>query len=338
MDLKQKLFWIKFRPNTITPEKGKIPIILLPRIQKMISKELQTNFIFVGSGGLGKTTLSEIITEDFDTLRINCSMPDQRGIDVIGDNILEHCKNYSIPFKKKNKNKKINTYATKAVLLEEFDNTTPDMRKALRGFIEEHPEVRFIANVNNIAKLQRSVEDKALLSRFNIIDFEAQNKDEIKYLKEKQLNYLMSICNSINFKTDKKVLNSLIDRTFPNFRSTTQLLQEITITGDLETYLQNKDNFNVDVFTFILDGVNNTNQNFYYVLDNYPREKTEDLLNTLSRPFYKHLIENYENIILKNGIKILNLMKEYNSEYTSTIDPETHLVSYITNLKDLVNV
>ena len=54
MDFKQQLFWEKFRPNAMKPEKGKIPIILLPRIRNIVEKELQMNFMFVGSGGLGK--------------------------------------------------------------------------------------------------------------------------------------------------------------------------------------------------------------------------------------------------------------------------------------------
>ena len=54
MDLKQQLFWERFRPNSLTPEKGKIPIILLPRVRKLLEKDLQMNFMISGSGGLGK--------------------------------------------------------------------------------------------------------------------------------------------------------------------------------------------------------------------------------------------------------------------------------------------
>lgn len=335
MNLKENLFWEKYRPNSLSPEKGKIPIILLPRIRNIVEKELQMNLMLVGSGGLGKSTLAGIITETYDTLRINCSV--DNGIDTVRETILEHCKNFSINFKK-NKRKKGDPYGVKAVWLEEFDNTTPDMRKALRGFIEEHTEVRFIAIVNNVAKLQRSEEDKALLSRFNLIYFDPETQEEVTYLKKYQLNYLKSICKSIKFEIDDEVLNTLITRTFPNFRSTIQLLQEIYISGDLESYLKKKDTQNINIYSFIMNGRNNISENFFYVSDNFPKEKTEDLLNSLSRPFFKYLLENYENIILKNGFKILELTKEFNSEYTITIDPEMHLVTFITKLKELVNI
>lgn len=335
MNLKEKLFWEKYRPNSLIPEKGKIPIILLPRIRKIVEKELQMNFMFIGSGGLGKSSLAYILTKNYDTLKINCSL--DNGIDTVREEILDHCKNFSISFNKKNKKKIGNPYSIKVVWLEEFDNTTPDMRKALRGFIEEYNEVRFIAIVNNITKLQRSEEDKALLSRFNLIYFDPENQEEINYLKKQQLNYLKSICKSIKYDVSDDILKTLIIRTFPNFRSTVQLLQEIYISGDLETYLKKKDIFNESVYSFIMNGKNNINENFFYVSDNFPKEKTEDLLNILSRPFFKYLLENHQNIILKNGFKILDLTKEFNSEYTTTIDPEIHLVTFITKLKELIN-
>ena len=56
----------------------------------------------------------------------------------------------------------------------------------------------------------------------------------------------------------------------------------------------------------------------------------------LSRPFFKYLLENNNDIILRNGFKILDLMKEYSSVYTVTIDPEMHLVNYITKMKQLM--
>lgn len=333
MNIKEKLFWEKFRPNSLTPEKGKIPIILLPRIRKIIENGIEMNYLFFGSGGLGKSTLTSILTEKYDTIKINCSL--DNGIDIVREELLNHCKNFSISIRK-NRKKKGDPYGEKAVWLEEFDNTTPDMRKALRGFIEEYTNVRFIATANNISKLQRSEEDKALLSRFNLINFEPENKQEVEYLKKQQLLYLKSICKTIKFEADDELLNKLILRTFPNFRSTIQLLQEIYISGDLESYLNKKETLYSDVYSFILNGNNNINENFFYVSENFPKEKTEELLNILSRPFFKYLLENYQHIILKNGFKILELTKEYNSEYSTTLDPEIHLVTFITKLKELV--
>lgn len=337
MNLKEKLYWEKFRPNSLKQEKGKIPIILLPRIRKIVENGLEMNYMFHSPGGSGKTTLARILAQNFDTLTINCSQKEYRGIGVIDDVVSDHIKNYSITFKK-NKRKSGDPYAQKCVILEEFDSSTPEMRASLRGFMEEHTNVRFIATLNNISKLQRKEEDKALLSRFNLIDFGPRDKNEIEYLKKYQINYLKAISKVVNFDITDEILEILINRTFPNFRQTVQLLQEVVISGDFDSYIKKKENINQDIFSFMLNGENNVNQNFFYVADNFSKEKTEDLLNNLSRPFFKYLIENYEDIILKNGFKILDLMKEYNAEYTLTIDPEMHLVTYIGKLKELINI
>lgn len=331
MALKELLFWEKYRPNTINPEKGKIPIILLPRIKKLVEGGIQMNMLFYGSGGIGKTSISKILAENTDFRKIKAT---ERGVDTI-DVIEEHCKNYSLPLRKGNKG---NRKGQKVVWLEEFDQTTPDFRKALRSLMEDerYLSVRFIATANNIVKLQRTVEEKALIGRFNLVNFDPETKEEVNYLKDKYLGYLRAISKNVKLELNDEVLNKIINRTFPNLRKAVQLIQEIHITGDFDTYLKQKDTMNSDVFSFILDTENSVSENYFFVMDNYPKEKTEDLLVLLSRSFFKHLINERPEIILKNGFKILAHMKEYNAEYTSTSDPETHLVSFITKLKELV--
>lgn len=332
MDLKQNLFWEKYRPNSLKYENGSLPIILLPRIKKLVENGIKFNMIFHGSGGLGKTSLALILTKNYDTLKINCSL--DNGIDTLRDVIYDHCNNFSISLNK-NKRKSGNIYNDKVILLEEFDNSTPDFRKGLRGFIEEYSNVRFIATLNNIVKLKKSDEDKALLSRFNIINFEPQNNEEILYLKKHQLKYLKFICHDNNLEISDEILKNIIERNFPNFRSSIQELQEIIL---LKNYnLKNyNNNLNVDLYNFILDEENDVEKNFLFVTNNYPKEKSFELLNLLSRPFFKYLIDNKIDIINKNGFKILSLMKEYNYQYNLTIDPEIHLVDFITKLKMLM--
>lgn len=331
MALKDILFWEKYRPNTINPEKGKIPIILLPRIKKIVEKGLQLNLLLYSSGGMGKSSIAGILSKNEDVLKINCSV--DRGIDIVRDKILEHCKNYSISLRKN-----FNKNGQKVVWLEEFDKTTPDMRGALRGFIEEYTHVRFIATLNNINVLSRTEEDKALLSRFTLINFDPQDKEEISYLKEQYRLYLKAVSNNVKLNLNDEIITTIINKSFPNLRIAIQKLQEIFISGDYNTYIKQKTILNEELYLFILNKDNNLNENFFFVMDNYPKEKTEELLQLLSGNFFKYLIENESDIIMKNGFKILNLIKEYNAEYLNTTDPETHLVSYITNLKDLMKL
>lgn len=324
----EKLFWERFRPNALVAgEKGAIPIILHPRIRKLVEKGIVLNMMFVGSGGLGKTTLARILCKNTDDLQINCSQKEERGIDVISELVLDHCTKFNF-----------GKTGPKTVFLEEFDNATPDMRKALRGFIEEYDDrVRFIACVNNFGKLQRTEEDRALIGRFNVVQFDPQSLEETEYLKKNQMLYLKSICKSIKMEAEDKILEKLILRTFPNFRKTVQLLQELHITGDYESFLEYKEKQNDNVFDFLLDGQNNLNENYFFVMDNYPKDKAEDLLLILGRPLFKYLMERHSDLLLSKGQALIGLGKEYNQHYAHASDPEMHVFYYVSELKQLLS-
>lgn len=322
----EKLFWEKFRPTSFITEKGQIPMILLPRIRKILEKGVILNMMFEGSTGLGKTTAARILLKGTDDLTIDCSSKEERGIEVVSSLVLDHCTKYNF-----------GKSGQKIVFLEEFDNSTPDMRKALRGFIEKYSnDVRFIACVNNINKLRRTDEDAAVVGRFNVISFDPQNKEETEYLKKYQLLYLKSICKSVKFEVEDKILEKLINRSFPNFRNTVELLQELTISGDYESFLELKENENKDIFEFLLNGNNNKSENFFYVTENYPKDKSEDLLLMMGRPFFKYLIDNRSDIVLNKGLEIISLGSRFNQGYTTAVDPEMHVFYYLTLLKELL--
>jgi DNA polymerase III delta prime subunit len=341
MSLKNKLFWEKYRPTIFSFDKTKnvdkskpnIPVILLPRIKKLIEnsieKEQYLNFLFYGSGGVGKSSTVNILTKDFDLLKIDCSI--DRGIDIIREQVEDFCKNYSLPIA--GRSNKI-----KAVWFEEFDKTTPLLRGALRGFIEDERyvnNVRFFITLNNLNAVNRTEEDQALISRFNRVNFDPINKDEIIFLKTQYFKYLVAICKNINLELSEDIINNIIDKKFPNLRDMVQYIQEIFIIGDYSLYDNIQENKNSDLYSFISNGKNNLKENYFLVMDNYPKEKTEDLLLLLSRPFFKFLLDEDENFILKNGKILLDLSKEYNAEYVQTKDPEIHLINYITKIKEL---
>lgn len=335
--LKSLVFWEKYRPTLLDKGKG-IPIILLPRVRKIVDGlkdkdgeiDIQFNMLLHGSGGVGKTSLINILTENSDFRMIKAT---ERGVDTI-EIIEDHCKNFTLPLKKKNV--KGNPQGQKVIWLEEFDQTTIQFRNALRSFMEDYPSVRFVATANNISKLQRTTEEKALIGRFNLINFDAETPEETEYLKTQQLKYLKAIGKNSKVDMPDEVYQKIISKTFPNLRVGVQTIQEISISGSYEEYENQKENLNQDVFSFILDGKNDINANFFYVQENFPKEKTEDLLNMLSRPFFKYLLENDPELIEKNGFKIANLSKNFNYQYTLTIDPEMHLFNYISQLKELI--
>jgi len=70
--IKNLLFWEKFRPTVISKKQGKgIPLILLPRIKKLIDGfinddgeiEIKLNLMVYGSGGLGKCVSGDTLVK-----------------------------------------------------------------------------------------------------------------------------------------------------------------------------------------------------------------------------------------------------------------------------------
>ena len=322
--IKDKLFWEKYRPNTLVKENGKIKMFLLSRIEKFVQEGIKTNMIFYGSAGLGKTTLAKILTKDTNCLKINCSL--ENGIDTVRKKIDDHCTTYGL----------LGNRGMKTVWLEEFDGTTRQFREGLRGFIEEHSDnVRFVATANSLSKFQRDETGLAILSRFNVINFEPLNSDESQFIRKSQISFLKSVSKSEKINIDNDIIDNIINSNFPDFRASIQDLQELSIIGDYELLKEQKNSTNLELYDYILDGDNNVSKNYYLVLDSY-RDKADVLLKLLGRPFFKYLLKKDNQLAIRNGQKFIKLCKEYNAEYDQTLDPEIHLVSFITELKDIM--
>lgn len=313
--IKEKLFWEKYRPQRLET------VILLPRIKSVVENGLTSNMLFHGSPGTGKSTVANILTKDTNVLKINCSV--RNGIDTVREEIYDFCTRnglFSIPG------------AMKTVWLEEFDRATPQFQDGLRGFIEEYHEyARFVATVNNINKVS-----EAMLSRLRpAICFDPINKEEMDFLRNGQLKYLMGISKKIEFNCTEDVLNSIINKNFPDARASVQDLQTMILSGDIEGVLTGAKAEFKDLFEFMLNGKNVIKDNFVYVLENY-KERTHDLLLQLGRPFFKHLMDN-DDLSADKMFNMIQLSKQYCEKYHDTIDPELHLISYINDIKNILN-
>jgi DNA polymerase III delta prime subunit len=323
MKLENIPFWIKYRPDTLDKSNGKIVMILLPRIKRLFENELSMNYIFYsGCGGTGKSTLANILTKDTDCLKINSSI--DKGIDVVREQLFNHCTKYSL----------FGGSKIKTVWMDEFDGTTSQMRDALRGFIEEHPHVRFIATVNSLSKINRTDQDKALLSRFNLINFEPTNEEEKDFLFKNQSNFLKSLAKKEVIDIDDEIIEKIIKTNFPNFRLSVQHIQELSLIGDYELFKETIDLKNSELFEFLLNGNNDAFENYSLVMEDF-KDKTDELLKLLSRPLFIYIMNNKSDIFGKVSMQLIKLSKEYNAEYFDTLDPEIHLISYISDLKEI---
>jgi len=318
--LKDLLFWEKFRPQNFKQ------IVLLPRIKNFISDGIKTNLLLHGYMGTGKSSLIRILLKDKNYKYINASL--NNGIDVLREDLYDFCTSRPSPFIK-------STDTMKYVYLDEFDNTTSQFQEAFKAFIEEYNDkVRFIITMNHIENVIPEI-----LSRFNKIDFDPKNDDEIKYLKNGYFKYLKSISNYLNkkdnFKIDDNIIKKIINKNFPDLRSCVQDIQEYFITKNDNIYSNIEKDF-LYIHNYIMNGKNDTLENFDFVDRNF-NENPLTLLKAMGRPFIKYLIDNHIDIFKNKGFSIIKVSKEHNETFSNqTVDPIVHLTNYINEIKKII--
>lgn len=145
-----------------------------------IRKQLHNlpHMIFVGPPGTAKTTLAEIIIRelDVDVLRLNGS--EEKGIDIVRNEI-DRCVKHSSLWAKDKNNGNNSRVPFKIVFIDEADNLSDDMMKALRAKIEKYTyNTRFLLAVNSDKKITDCASG-ALMSRFQKYTFRPLDEQAI---------------------------------------------------------------------------------------------------------------------------------------------------------------
>jgi DNA polymerase III delta prime subunit len=318
--LKNVLFWEKFRPQNYKQ------LILLPRIKNFIKNGIETNLLLHGTMGTGKSSLARILLKNKTYKYINASL--NNGVDILREELYGFCTSRQSPFNQTNDKMKY-------VYLDEFDKATISFQDAFKGFIEEYNnKVRFIITMNHIENVTPEIK-----SRFNIIDFNPKNNQEIKFLKNGYFKYLKSINNYINkhenFNINDNLIKEIINKNFPDLRSSVQNIQELFITKNTE--LNNFEKDYLYIHEYIMNKENSSLKNFDFVEQNFS-DSSLTLLKALGRPFIKYLIDKNIDLFKSKGFQIIKLSKEHNETYNNQmIDPIIHLTNYINELKKIIN-
>lgn len=312
--MKDKLFWEKWRPTNLDD------IILLPRIRKSIENGLTKNIILYGTAGIGKTTLSRILSGGKPCLFINASM--ETSIDVLRSKIEEFCVNMSM-FD--------SVDDTKVVFLDEFEGASKQFQEAFKGFIEKHSSVRFIATTNNLSKII-----DPLHSRFLLLDLNAQNVEEEKYLKTQIYKKIMDvICPKEDININKDDLIKLITKYFPDFRSILVQLQNFKETGELSVSGANVD---LKVKSQLYDCIFNDDDSekiYHFLMSNFGADRIDEVVKLLGRPFLTWIFENKKDWT-NNGFRISRLVTEHTTFLeNSGTDPIIVGLSLIGDIKAL---
>jgi len=269
--------WVeKYRPKELTDfiinENNRV------LIESFKNKKEIPNLLFIGTPGLGKTTLAKIIVNSIlecQYLYINAS--DENGIDTIRTKVTSFAQTKSIDG------------AIKVIILDETDGLSMDAQRALRNTMEEFAKItRFILTANYKYRVIN-----ALQSRCQGIDLTPPLEGAVKrighILKAEKIDVPIQL---------KPKLLAFIKDNYPDLRKTINELQKFSVTGTLN--LSNVDNNEILSLIFSEIKKNNVLQLRKALIENESQFNSD----------YVNLLRALFNYIDGNEVEI-NLKKQY---------------------------
>ena len=217
--------WVEqYRPKTIQdcilPEQTKKTFL------EFLKKKEIPNMLLSGTAGTGKTTVARALCDELNADYIIINGSDEgRHIDTLRNKIKNFASTVSFNAESKHK----------VVIIDEADYMNAEsVQPALRNFIETFFEnCRFIMTCNYPYKFI-----EPLRSRLTQIDFKIVNGQRLKSAQS-LMKRLGMILDENKVPYDKKVLATLIEKHFPDFRKTINELQRYSVNGTIDSGVLN---------------------------------------------------------------------------------------------------
>jgi len=212
--------WVeKYRPQKI--EDCILPKSIKKTFQDFLSKGEIPNMLLSGPPGIGKTTVAKCLCNQLgaDYYVINGS-DEGRFLDTVRNNAKNFASTVSLTSDSKHK----------VIIIDEADNTTPDVQLLLRASIEEFSgNCRFIFTCNYKNKII-----EPLHSRCAVIEFSVNGKEKQGIAANffTRLNYILE---QERVESDKKVLAELINKHFPDWRRVLNECQRYSVGGKIDS-------------------------------------------------------------------------------------------------------
>ena len=218
--MRDEFLWVeKYRPKTIEdcilPERTKKTFL------DFLDKGEVPNLLLAGPAGCGKTTVAKALCNQLgvDVYVINGS-DEGRFLDTVRNNAKNFASTVSLSSDAKHK----------VIIIDEADNTTPDVQLLLRASIEEFSSnCRFIFTCNYKNKII-----EPLHSRCAVVDFSVNAKQK-PILQAEFFKRLLSIVDGERVESDKKVLIELINKHFPDWRRILNECQRYSVGGKIDS-------------------------------------------------------------------------------------------------------
>ena len=217
---RSEFVWVeKYRPKTI--DECILPDNIKKTFNDFLDKGEVPNLLLSGPPGCGKTTVAKALCHQLgaDYYVINGS-DEGRFLDTVRNNAKNFASTVSLSSDSKHK----------VVIIDEADNTSPDVQLCLRAFTEEFiGNCRFIFTCNYKNKIIQP-----LHSRCSVVEFGIRGKER-QQLAGGFFKRLQEILDKEGVKYDQRVLAELINKHFPDWRRVLNECQRYASSGEIDS-------------------------------------------------------------------------------------------------------
>ena len=218
--MRNEFLWVeKYRPKTI--DECILPPSIKKTFQDFLDKGEIPNMLLAGPAGCGKTTVAKALCNQLgaDYYVINGS-DEGRFLDTVRNNAKNFASTVSLSSSARHK----------VVIIDEADNTTPDVQLALRAFTEEFVgNCRFIFTCNYKNKIIQP-----LHSRCAVIEFSIKGKER-QGVASHFFKRVQDILDLEKIEYEDKVIAELINKHFPDWRRVLNELQRYSVSGKIDS-------------------------------------------------------------------------------------------------------
>ena len=218
--MRDEFLWVeKYRPKTI--EDCILPASTKKTFLDFLDKGEVPNLLLAGPAGCGKTTVAKALCNQLgvDVYVINGS-DEGRFLDTVRNNAKNFASTVSLSSEAKHK----------VIIIDEADNTTPDVQLLLRASIEEFSgNCRFIFTCNYKNKIIEPLHSRCAVVEFSV------NATQKPILQAEFFKRLLSIVDGERIESDKNVLVQLINKHFPDWRRILNECQRYSVGGKIDS-------------------------------------------------------------------------------------------------------